>query len=218
MIDGSTCAPPPAPMIYHAPRLDTALPTRRPGAGAAGGGWEEGAEAEIDPLDIRSRILRVPGTSSVAAITTATSSSNSIGGAVAAGLPPASPALIPLAERMDETLLGSLIASAGHRAGRASATGSAGTGSAAAYGGPAESYLVVDANHAVRKLMRWRELMPRVKPFFGEYVCVYMSMCICMSMCVYVCVYVYVYVSLALISSINQSVSSSFSPLVSLFA
>lgn len=45
--------------------------------------------------------------------------------------------------------------------------------------GPAESYLVVDGNHAVRKLMRWRELMPRVKPFFGE--CVYMNAFICIN-------------------------------------
>ena len=32
---------------------------------------------------------------------------------------------------------------------------------------PAESYLVLDANHAVKKLQRWRHLMPRVKPFFA---------------------------------------------------
>lgn len=31
----------------------------------------------------------------------------------------------------------------------------------------AESYLVMDANHAVKKLQRWRHLMPRVKPFFA---------------------------------------------------
>lgn len=31
----------------------------------------------------------------------------------------------------------------------------------------AESYIIVDANHALKKLVRWRELMPRVKPFFA---------------------------------------------------
>ncbi len=31
----------------------------------------------------------------------------------------------------------------------------------------AESQLLFDANHAVKKLRRWKELMPRVKPFFG---------------------------------------------------
>jgi diaminopimelate decarboxylase len=30
-----------------------------------------------------------------------------------------------------------------------------------------ESFLVVDANHAVKKLIRWRETMPGVKPFFA---------------------------------------------------
>ena len=31
----------------------------------------------------------------------------------------------------------------------------------------AESYLVFDANHGIKKLIRWKELFPRVKPFFG---------------------------------------------------
>jgi hypothetical protein len=30
-----------------------------------------------------------------------------------------------------------------------------------------ESYLIFDANHGIKKLNRWKELFPRVKPFFG---------------------------------------------------
>ena len=30
-----------------------------------------------------------------------------------------------------------------------------------------ESYIIMDANHAIKKLQRWRELLPRVKPFFA---------------------------------------------------
>ena len=47
----------------------------------------------------------------------------------------------------------------------------------------AESQLIFDANHAVKKLRRWKELMPRVKPFFGmlstsSFVIIELSLCV----------------------------------------
>jgi hypothetical protein len=74
---------------------------------------------------------------------------------------------------MGESLLGALIASAEHRASRTHAPGHGSSSSSSScddvgYEASAESYLVVDGNHALRKLMRWRQLMPRVKPFFGQ--------------------------------------------------
>jgi hypothetical protein len=32
-----------------------------------------------------------------------------------------------------------------------------------------ESFMIIDANHSIRKLKHWHNLIPRIKPFFGKY-------------------------------------------------